>query len=168
MKKVILAALLILALCLTLVACGGSKATSTTPSERKSYFVPPEESKSYFVPPEESKSYFVPPEESKSYFVPPETTEAAEAPAVDNGQNAAPNVQSSASFEDLVRSCYYTCQSAAEDGIVRDYFTKNPIEFSYSGEDVVWYAYKSGGEYRSVYISSYGGDSDTPYRVVWN
>ena len=158
MKKVLLASLLILALCLSLVACGGSKTAKTTASTAA-----PTET-------EEPATESTPPETTRATTPPTTTpaTEATEAPAVDNGQNATPNVQSSASFEDLVRSCYYTCQSAAEDGIVRDYFTKNPIEFSYSGEDVVWYAYKSGGEYRSVYISSYGGDSESPYRVVWN
>ena len=178
MKKVLLAALLILALSLSFAACGG-KTTGTVPAETKSYFVPHEEPKSYFVQPEAPKSYFVQPEAPKSYFVPNsyfvphETTAATEAPAVDNGQNGAgtavqgtPGVQSSASFEDFVRSYYYTCQSLADDGIVRDYFTKSPIGFSYNGEDVVWYAYKSGDEYRSVYISSYGGDPGS-YQVTW-
>lgn len=180
MKKVLLAALLILALSLSLAACGGKTAPSTANNtETKSYFVPHEEPKSYFVQPEEPKSYFVQPEAPKSYFVPNsyfvphETTAATEAPAVDNGQSGGetagqgtPGVQSSASFADFVRSYYYTCQSLSDDGVVRDYFTKSPIAFSYNGEDVVWYAYKSGGEYRSVYISSYGGDPGS-YQVVW-
>ncbi len=182
MKKVLLAALLILALSLSFVACGGKTATTPTeesePAETLRYFVPPTEAVSYFVPPTEPVSYYVPAETPKSYFVPNsyfvphETTAATEAPAAD-GQSGGgttvqgtPSVQSSSSFEDFVRSYYYACQSAADDGIVRDYFTKEPIGFSYNGEDVVWYAYKSGGEYRSVYISSYGGEPGS-YQVTW-
>lgn len=167
MKKVLIVSLLILALCLSLVACGGSKPAKTSATTAATEA---EEPATENVPAETKRTTTNSSSTTKQ-------TEATEAPVVDNGQNdteteeyGTPNMQSSASFEDIVRSYYYTCQGLADDGIVRDYFTNSPIEFSYNGEDVVWYSYKSGDEFRNVYIACYGADAETgemSYQVIW-
>ncbi|MBQ6430936.1 MAG: hypothetical protein IJJ99_03560 [Oscillospiraceae bacterium] len=154
MKKILIVSLLILALCLSLVACGG-KNENPAPSETEAATEAPA-TKPTTKPTEK------PTEKPTDAPAPSD-----EAPAENPGGNV---VQSTQSFEDVVRGYYYTCQSMSDDGIVRDYFTKEPIEFSYSGEDVVWYAYKSGGEYRSVCISPNGVNPETGavnYQIQW-
>ena len=70
---------------------------------------------------------------------------------------------STQSFEEVARALYAACQKAADDGKVLDYWSEEPIDFTYAGEEDMDFAYYRNGQFEDVMINLIWVDEETGY-----
>lgn len=147
MKNRWIVSLLILALCLSLAACGASK--------------------------------------SKPATVDYTTVDGKLAALGFNEQDLLPDAQdsielnqdgdcvlhSAASYEVVLNTLYEACKTAADDGVVRDRDSKEPIEFEFRDDYMVWFGYNRNDRFETVAISPAWSDQETgitDYLLQWS
>lgn len=140
MKKVWIASLLILALCLSLAACGGGK---TTPDSVVKAIA--------------------------AYGFDAKTMLASEKDYIDVDEDGDYILYSTASEEAVSKAIYNACKQAADDGLVRDFFSEEPIDFAFDEDTVSFYGYMRNGAFEYVSFSPYWTeDGVTEYVIEWN
>ncbi len=149
MKKILIASLLILSLCVTLTGCfGGAAANQTVEDKLKALGFSEQD-----LTPQSGDS------------ITDEITGQEEKRAGDF------YLTSAASFEDVQKTVYDACGKAAQDGKVLDFMTEEPIEFEPQEAEIVWYAYMREDVFCHVAISLYApaqGSTNAIYLLQWD
>lgn len=153
MKKILIAVVLILALCLTLAACG----EKTAPKPTDAPAVPTEAPADAPAAPgsigEKLASYGF----KETDFV----VHSQDYVAFDEDGDIV--LYSTAPYEDVARACYDACAKAADDGLVRDFWTEEPTDFTFAEEEMSMFGYMRGGEFKDLAVSPFWTDEDTGY-----
>lgn len=152
MKKVMIASLLILALCLSLVACG-----SSTPAEDPTV---PEET----LDPNSIGGKLAALGFKEQDFL------LGSQDHIEINEEGDYVLYSSASYEEVARATYNACKKAADDGEVRDYWSEEPIEFSFNDDFMIWFGYNRNGEFKDVALSETWTNEETgmnEYLLQW-
>lgn len=150
MKKVWIAGLLILALCLSLAACGGAASDPASPDA------------SVDVNTVSGKLALLGFNEKDLL---PNAQDS-----IDLDKDGDFTLHTAASYEDVCRALYNACQKASDDGKVRDYWTEAPIDFEFNDEYMIWYGYFRNGEFVDVAVSPIWADQETgitDYLLQW-
>ncbi|MBQ3356902.1 MAG: hypothetical protein IJG45_07325 [Oscillospiraceae bacterium] len=147
MKKLLVAGLLILALCLTLVACGDSKPAETPPA-----------TDAPAAPEAGSVS-----EKLASYGFSDLDFVVHSQDYIELDQDGDIILHSTAPYEDVAKACYDACKKASDDGVVRDYWTEEPIDFAFEDAEMIWYGYMRNGEFEDLAFGPYWSDQETGY-----
>lgn len=78
----------------------------------------------------------------------------------------------SADYEQVAKAVYDVCKDISDDGEVRDYWTEEPIDFTFSEDDfMIWYGYNRGGKFIDVALSMLWTDEATginEYLMQWD
>lgn len=140
MKKVLLASLLILALCFSLVACGSAK---TTPDAVASAIA--------------------------AYGFDAKAMLASEKDYIDVDEEGDYILYSTASYEAVAKAIYGACKKAADDGLVRDFYSEEPMDFEFDEESVTFFGYLRNGGFEYISFSPYWTENGvTEYVLDWN
>ncbi|MBQ6430937.1 MAG: hypothetical protein IJJ99_03565 [Oscillospiraceae bacterium] len=128
MKKVLIASLLILALCLSLFACSSKKGGDPA--------VEAELSKYDFT----EKDLAI---NEKDYIEFDEEHDLI--------------LHSTASDKEVSKAAYDACKKVADDGVVLDYISEEPMEYSYDadGDGIIHFSYTRDGEFKTLWVTSY-------------
>ena len=145
MKKIWIAGLLILALCLSLAACGGSSA------EEPAVDLNTVDGKLAALGFAEQDLLL----------------NAGDSISIDEDGDLI--LHSAASFEKAAKAVYDACAKAADDGLVRDYMSEDPMEFSFE-ETILYFGYEHGAAFKYVVFSPIWSDQETginDYLLQW-
>ena len=154
MKKVLIATLLILALCLTLFACGGGSPAETPDA--------PEATDAPLDP--DSVGGKLAALGFNELDLLPHSQDHIEVD--ENGDFV---LYSTASYETVAKACYDACKKAADDGEVRDYWTEEPTDFVFAEDEMAFYGYYRDGKFCDLAVSPFWTDEDgfTEYLLQW-
>lgn len=148
MKKALIVSLLLLALCLSLVACGGSSGSpAATDAPVVTEALDPNSVGGKLAALGFSEKDLV--AGSKDY--------------VDIDEDGDFILYSTASYEEVARAIYAACQKAADDGKVRDYWTEEPMDFAFEEDSMTFFGYMRNGKFEDLAFSPYWTDEDTGY-----
>ena len=154
MKKVWIAGLLILALCLSLVACGGSTAEPTeAPVETETLDPNSVAGKLAAVGFAESDLLFG----ADDY--------------IEIDENGDYSLYTTASYEEVAKAVYNACKKADDDGEARDYWSEEPVDFTFDESSYMDIGYNLNGEFMDVLISPIYTDEETgvtEYLLQWD
>ena len=151
MKKALIAGLLILALCLSMAACGGSADDPASPEAAVDLSTA---AGKLAVLGFDEKDLLLTSQDS-----------------IDLDKDGDFTLHTTASYEDACKALYDACKKASDDGEVRDYWTEAPIEFSFTDEYMIWYGYNRDGEFENVAVSPIWSDQETgvtDYLLQWH
>jgi len=154
MKKILLVSLLILALCLTLAACGGKSAETPTAA-------PTDAPAATGSISERLASYGF----KETDFV----VHSQDYVEIDPDGDIV--LHSTAPYEDVAKACYDACAKASDDGVVRDYWSEEPMDFSFEDVEMIWYGYIRNGEFCDLAFGPYWSDQETgitDYLLQWD
>lgn len=146
MKKRWIAGLLILALCLSLVACGGGSAEDPAVDLTTVDGV------------------------LTLHGYAAQDLLLNEQDSIDVDKDGDLILHSAASFEEVSKAVYDACGKAADDGIVRDYISEAPIEYAYK-ETMLFFGCYRNGEFEFVMVSPIWSDQETgttDYLLQWS
>lgn len=148
MKKVWIVSLLLLALCLSLAACGGAGGST-----------------------EETVDLNTANGQLALRGFNEQDLLLTSQDSIDLDKDGDFTLHTTASYEAVCKAVYDACKNASDDGEVRDYWTEAPIEFEFKDEYMVWYGYFRNGEFENVAVSSIWADQETgvtDYLLQWN
>lgn len=147
MKRIVIVSFLLLALCFSLAACGGSGKDDPAAAEFSTV---------------EGKLAFYGFSEQDLLPQPQDSIEFdADGDVI---------LHSAASYEVVAKTLYDACKKAAEDGIVRDRTSEEPTDFVFA-ETMLSFGYRRGGAFASVAISPIWSDQETgitDYLLQWD
>lgn len=161
MKKTLIALVLIAVLCLSLTACDMlSKIGSNTAAVPQTTAAP---APSYEAGSAGEKLASLGFAESDFLF--------AEDDYMEIDEDGDFDLYTSASYEQVARACYDACAKASDDGKVRDYWTEEEIEFSFTEDDfMIWFGYYRNGKFCDLALSETWADEATgvnQYYLQW-
>ena len=145
MKKVLITSLLLLALCFSLAACGSNEdpaAVNITTVDGKLSLL--------------------------GFAEQDFLTDAQDTLEIDDDGDLI--LHSKSSFEAVSRAAYDACRKAADDGIVRNYASKEPMEYEFR-ETTLFFGYNRGDAFKFVAVSPLWSDQETgvtDYLFQWN
>lgn len=158
MKKTLIALVLIAVLCLSLAACTGAAKDPVTPEKTTAAPAP-----SYEAGSAGEKLASLGFAESDFLF--------AEDDYMEIDEDGDFDLYTSASYEQVARACYDACAKASDDGKVRDYWTEEEIEFSFTEDDfMIWFGYYRNGKFCDLALSETWADEATgvnQYYLQW-
>lgn len=146
MKKKWIVSLLILALCLTLAACGGKSAETPTADTSAA--------------PEETGTID---EKLASYGFSELDFLVHSQDYVSFDQDGDIVLHSTAPYEDVAKACYEACKKASDDDLVRDYWSEEPMDFAFEDVEMIWYGYLRDGEFEDLAFGPIWSDQETGY-----
>ena len=175
MKKTIIALALIAALCLSLTACGmlstltkKGSSTATVASAAETQAPAADTQAANQAPAAEAGSPAAKLAElgfAESDFL------FAEDDYMEIDEDGDIDLYTTASYEQVAKACYDACAKAADDGKVRDYWSEEEIEFTFSEDDfMIWFGYNRGGEFCDLSLSEIWADEETgvnQYLLQW-
>lgn len=71
-----------------------------------------------------------------------------------------------ASGEELAKAAYNACKKASDDGEVLDYWTEDPVEFSYEEDQWIYYSFMRDGKFKTLWVTSVIMDGDYMEYVI--
>ena len=154
MKKVLLASLLILALCLTLFACTGKAETPAVTDAPVATQAPDPNS----IAGKLASLGF----SEKDFLV-----NAGD--RIDFDDEGDIILYSTASYEEVAKAVYAACGKAADDGKVRDYWSEEPIDFAFDESMTTFFGYNRNGSFEYIAFSPYwtNDDGTVEYLLDW-
>lgn len=155
MKKVLLASLLILALCLTLFACTAKPADEPVATEAPVVTQAPDPNS---IAGKLASLGF----SEKDFLV-----NAGD--RIDFDDEGDIILYSTASYEEVAKAVYAACGKAADDGKVRDYWSEEPTDFAFDESMTTFFGYNRNGNFEYIAFSPYwtNDDGTVEYLLDW-
>jgi len=156
MKKVWIVSLLILALCLSLVACGNTKTKPATVD--------------YTTVDYTTVDYTTVDGKLTALGFNEQDLLPGEQDTIELNQDGDCVLHTAASYEDVQSLLYEACKKAADDGVIRDPESKEPIDFEFRDEYMIRFGYNRNDRFVTVAISPAWSDQETgitDYLLQW-